>query len=98
MSAMNEMFTNFMEEGLRKEMNLPNHYYRDISWMTAELWDTLLDTMGIGNYVLVASTTKETAEHGLICRGQFMISPQGMDNLRKLYEKEETEEAQNTQS
>lgn len=91
------MIHRMMEEGLQKEMNLPGWKYRDIPWMTEELWNLFIDTLGLGNYVLVASTSGKHPEHGNICRGQFMIGPQGMANLEAFYEQEtkakETEES-----
>lgn len=51
--------------------------YRDIpSRLSYEFWDRFIDLLGEGNYRIMAVTTGPDWK-----RGQFLISPEGMNNL-----------------
>jgi len=53
--------------------------YRDLPGrLSPEMWDTLIETLGDGNYRILAMTI--TSDY---VRGQFMISPEGMKNLAR---------------
>lgn len=51
--------------------------YRDMPFrLSHEMWDVFLETLGKGNYrILIMSSTPGWK------RGQFLISPKGMENL-----------------
>ena len=51
--------------------------YRDVPLMSYEMWDSMLDILGDGNFAIIAATTRPDAK-----RGQFVISPKGMENLK----------------
>ncbi len=51
--------------------------YRDLPGrLSYEYWDLFLKTLGEGNYRIMALTTSPDWK-----RGQFLISPKGMENL-----------------
>ena len=43
-----------------------------------ENWDKFISMIGEGNYVILAMSSGKDWKHG-----QFLISPQGMDNMRQ---------------
>lgn len=56
--------------------------YKSVPWCTEEAWMTLLAVMGADNFKVVAGSTRTT--NGVtVFRAQFIISPVGMENLRK---------------
>lgn len=51
--------------------------YRDLpNRLSHEMWDFLIETMGEGNYRILAKSVGPDWK-----RGQFLISPEGMKNL-----------------
>ncbi len=67
--------------------------------MIKEFYDLLLDTIGQENYVMIAGTSAPHNEM-MFYRGQFLISPDGMNNIAKWIEgdEKETEDAEAPQS
>ena len=57
--------------------------YRDApTWFTPEMWDYFLSIIGEGNYVVLAMSERTAGDGTKSKRGQFIISPQGMENMR----------------
>lgn len=53
--------------------------YRDLPRrLSFEMWDHFLSVIGEGNYVILAMSTGPDWK-----RGQFLISPAGMENMRQ---------------
>jgi hypothetical protein len=55
--------------------------YRDAPKMTPENWSKLLELIGEGNYRLLSFAQYDEPE-GTTQRGQMMVSPKGLENLR----------------
>lgn len=54
--------------------------YRDMpSRLSHEMWAVFLELLGEGNYVILALSRSQVDDW---IRGQFLISPQGMQNVR----------------
>ena len=51
--------------------------YRDVPWCTLDAWALLIKIIGSDNYRLLAQSERNDA-----VRGQMLISPKGMDNLK----------------
>jgi hypothetical protein len=70
----------------RELTNLPkphpyeDWHYRDIPLCSEEVWQLLLGAIGAGEYVMLIST-KHTQGDQVRWRGQFWISPKGLENL-----------------
>lgn len=65
---------------------MPKEYvdwtYRDTNgWMTGERWDLFRQILGEEDHVLLIST-RRVRDGEVSYRGQFWISPRGMENLR----------------
>lgn len=57
--------------------------YRDTPPMLAHLWDELLSAIGEGNYRLMTLMERTyKGEERLFKRGQMLISPTGIENLK----------------
>jgi hypothetical protein len=56
--------------------------YRDIPWMASGRWDEFMDWIGAGNVEILAVSSRD----GSIKRGQILISPAGIDNLKQRVE------------
>lgn len=61
---------------MAEELGCPDWTYRDIPWVTSEVWGQLFDIAGEGNCKIVAMSRM-----GSNCRGQILISPAGMESL-----------------
>lgn len=60
--------------------------YKSVPWCTVAAWEELLGIIGKGNFKLVAGSQRKT--NGVEARrGQFIISPVGMENLREEYKR-----------
>ena len=55
--------------------------YRDVPWLREDFWSDFMNLLGVDNYLLIAGS-RRTLDDGRYFRGQFFISPQGMENLR----------------
>ncbi|MEX0598431.1 MAG: hypothetical protein WD512_18230 [Candidatus Paceibacterota bacterium] len=59
--------------------------YKDIPWTTIDNFNLLVTIIGEDNLVLIASSVKQSND-GDIIRGQFWISPQGIENCAEYRE------------
>lgn len=70
----------FGEEPIKGKTYMADGWvYKDIPGkLSYEVWDKLLDIFGEDNYaILIMSCGKDWK------RGQFLVSPEGMENIRK---------------
>lgn len=67
-----------MHAALAKEMGYPGWTYRDIPWVTPDVWDKFFDIAGQENCKIII-TTRQGDDR---CRGQVLISPVGMARLQ----------------
>jgi hypothetical protein len=72
-TALDNMFI-----AMAKDLGLPGWTYRDISWVTPDVWNQFLDIVGMENCKILAKSTDGNKR----CRGQVLISPDGMSRLR----------------
>lgn len=61
--------------------------YRDWSRMLPEFWSELLAVIGPDNYKLLTQSTYRPPDGPVTMRGQMMISPDGVANLKAYAEK-----------
>lgn len=55
--------------------------YRDTPKALKAVWDEFLSVIGEGNYKLLSEATYKRKSDGVeLCRGQLMISPEGIAN------------------
>lgn len=62
---------------IAKSAGKPDWRYRDQGWMTMADWDRFIDIAGEENIAFVASSVK-----GDKARGQFLISPAGIERVK----------------
>lgn len=85
------------EEHFRESMNAPGYTYRDIPWLRYDLFQELVNNIIGLNEIKIIAMTEKSFPDGVFRRGQFMISPKGMENIRN-YNVKKKEEAEDTQS
>lgn len=61
---------------LREQARARGFEYRDYPWMPGNVWNTLLDVIGLDNFEPLAWTQKSNR-----IRGQLLINATGMRNL-----------------
>ena len=68
---------------LPENMGKPDWVYRDIRWLTKEYWDKLLSLIGAKNYRILAYSRRIFSnDENVYYGGQFLISPEGIENLK----------------
>ena len=70
------------EEAMNEAFKVTGWHYRDINWMKVSDFDQMLEIFGVDNYKVITSTVRDDWEGGPFRRGQYLISPQGMENLK----------------
>ena len=83
-----EELHNAMEAGMREQMGLDDSWvYRDIPWITADLYQELVDKIGKDNMRTVSgSRMQRKNSEGIFedsVRASVMINQQGMENIRE---------------
>lgn len=68
--------------GLAESMGKPGWTYRDIRWLTIDLWTQLVELTGEDNIRFIAGSERVT-DNGTMRRGQVLISPEGMRRIRE---------------
>lgn len=63
---------------IAKAMGKPDWTYKDQSWMPVSDWDKFIDIAGVVEISFIASSRR-----GDKMRGQFLISPTGIDRVRE---------------
>lgn len=78
-----------MDEPFTGETYLQDGWvYRDPRKMKTALWERFLNIIGVGNYRLM-SLANYSYPDGNYKRGQLLISPTGMENLREWTKQED---------
>ena len=77
---------NATEEAMNEAFETTGWFYRDINWTTLPYFDQMLEMFGVDNYKIIISSVRDDWEGGPFRRGQFLISPQGMQNVNKYLE------------
>ena len=78
------------EEAMNAAFKTTGWSYRDINWMPVSYFDELFEILGHDNYKIIISSVRDDWEGGPFRRGQFLISPQGMQNVKNKYLEERT--------
>ena len=81
---------NATEEAMNASFKTTGWSYRDINWMKVSYFDELFAIIGVDNYKIIISSVRDDWEGGPFRRGQFLISPQGMQNVKNKYLEERT--------
>ena len=74
---------NATEEAMNEAFKTTGWFYRDINWMTLPYFDQMLEIIGEDNYKIITGTVRSDWEGGPFRRGQVLISPQGMENVKE---------------
>ena len=69
-----------MENEFNKSFGTVDWVYRDIGWMKQEYWDRLIEALGEDNIKIIAASTRDDWGDSVFCRGQLLISPEGVQN------------------
>ncbi len=81
--ALSIQMHNATEEAMNEAFQTTGWFYRDINWMTLPYFDEMLEIFGADNYKLITGTVRNDWEGGPFRRGQFLISPQGIKNVKE---------------
>ena len=71
------------EEAMNAVFNTTGWSYRDINWMPVSYFDELFGILGHDNYKVIATTVRDDWAGGPFCRGQFLFSPEGQENIKE---------------
>lgn len=82
-NELNIQMHNATEEAMNEAFKTTGWHYRDINWMKVSDFDQMLEIFGEDNYKVIAGTVRDDWEGGPFRRGQFLISPQGMENIKE---------------
>ena len=86
-----------MEEEMRKTFGLPDWSYKDIPWITYELFNELIETIGSNNIRIISGSRmqRKTSDGDFedCVRCSAMISPEGMERLKNEIAKQKSEES-----
>lgn len=75
------------EDAMNKSFNTDNWHYRDVTWMLEHFWKQFLNILGDADYNIIACSSRDDWEGGTYLRGQFLLSPEALDNIRKYNKK-----------
>lgn len=73
----------YCPEELRQDARRRGFEYRDFPWMPEPVFTLLHEIMGEENYQRLAWSEKQNYR-----RGQFLIRPQGLENLREFVDRQ----------
>lgn len=73
-----------IDESMPRPEGKEDWAYRDMySWLRADFWSDFLGILGEENYMLLATSERRSpTDNQMYHRGQFLISPTGMNRLR----------------
>lgn len=91
-----ELLHKEMEEQYNKSMGVEGWSYRDIPWTLESFWDELINVIDPVNIKIITLAGRES-EQGIYRRGSLLVSPEGMERIRK-YAEEKKEAYQATKS
>lgn len=56
--------------------------YRDLPWTIESVWYDVLNNIGPANYRMIASSRRTDPDGVEVYCGQFLIAPEGIENLK----------------
>lgn len=83
---LNKMFEEAHKE-LATELGFPGWTFRDLPRMSLDVYEKLINVIGIDNIHYLAQTVS-----GDTIRGQVLISPDGISNLKQFNEEQANDE------
>ena len=78
-----------LEEHYNEFYGVEGWTYRELPYMLFEYWDEILDTVGTHNIQVISGSIRQqlhNREYRSFRRATILISPEGMDNLRKKFD------------
>lgn len=70
------------EEAMNEAFKVSGWHYRDIRWTKTDILKNILSLIGEDNYKIIISSECNNWDNIPFSRGQFLISPQGLENIK----------------